>query len=127
VTTRAKTSLHVLRRSGSFMTLLFMADKALQWLTGARIRILSAREPEALDLDAMLPAGFTADVRRPEALGNLSAACAAELRKDFLEEASKNGDRCIAILENDHVVSFQWLSDGLTRAYDDIWIGFGPR
>jgi hypothetical protein len=60
-------------------------------------------------------------------MGNLSAACAAELRKDFLEEARNNGDQCIAILEHDHVVSFQWLSDGLIRAYDDIWIGFGPR
>jgi hypothetical protein len=128
VTTGPKASLHVFRQLGPLMTLLFIADKVLDCLTGARILILSAREPEALaDLDPMLPAGFTADVRKPEAMGKLSAACAAELRKDFLEEASNNGDQCIAILEDDHVVSFQWLSDGLTRAYDDIWIGFGPR
>lgn len=121
-------ALSAFRHLGPFMTLLFIADTVLERLTGARIMIILLHEPQALArLDANLPAGFTVDVRRPGAMGNLSPACATELHKDFLEEASQTGDQCIAILENDQVVSFQWLSEGLTRAYDDIWIGFGPR
>jgi hypothetical protein len=125
---RARASLHGFRQIGPLMTLWFLVDTLLGYLTRARILALIVHEADALAaLDPMLPAGFTADVRTPDAMGNLSAACAAELRQDFLDEASNTGDRCIAILEDDRVVSFQWLSAGLTRAYEDIWIGFGPR
>ncbi len=125
---KAKTLITLVYHVGPLAALLFIADKLLQRLTKARILYVSMREPEALaGLDPMLPPGFTAEVRRPDAMGKLAAACAAQLSADFLMEATSNADRCVVILEDDYVVSFQWLADRLTWAYEDIWIGFGPR
>ena len=125
---QAQTLAKLLRHAGPLAALLFIADKLLHRWTRARILLVYLREPAALaGLDPLLPAGFTAQVRSPEAIGNLAAACAAELTADFLTQASANRDQCVAILEGDCVVSYQWLSDGLTWAYEDIWIGFGPR
>jgi hypothetical protein len=125
---QAQTLAKLLRHAGPLATVLFVADKLLHRLTRARILLVYLREPELLaGLDPMLPADFTAQVRRAEAMGNLAGACAAELTADFLTQASNNGDRCVAILEGDCVVSYQWLSGSLTWAYEDIWIGFGPR
>lgn len=125
---KTKTLIALVYHVGPLATLLFIADKLLRRLTKARILFVSMREPELLaGLEPMLPAGFTAEVRRPDALGNLTAACAAELSADFLMEATSHADRCVVILEDDYVISFQWLADRLTRAYEDIWIGFGPR
>jgi hypothetical protein len=125
---QAQTLAKLLHHAGWLAVLLFVADKLLHRFTGARILLVYLREPELLaGLDPMLPAGFTAQVRRPDAMGNLAAACAAELSAEFLRQASSNNDQCVAILEGDCVVSYQWLSDGLTWAYEDIWIGFGPR
>jgi hypothetical protein len=125
---QAQTLAKLLRHAGPLATLLFAADKLLHRWTRARILLVYLREPELLaGQDPMLPAGFTAQVRRPEAMGNLAAACAAELSAEFLTKARTNSDQCVAILEGDCVVSYQWLSDGLTWAYEDIWISFGPR
>lgn len=118
----------LLHRAGPLAALLAVADKLLQRWTGARILLVYLRGPETLTgLDPMLPKGFVAEVRTPDAMGNLISACAAELGEEFLTQAGRKGDQCVAILENDRVVSYQWLSDGLTWAYEDIWIGFGPR
>ena len=125
---KAQASAKLLRRAGPLVVLLFFAAKLLHRWTRARILLVYLREPALLTgLNPMLPAGFTPQVRSPEAMGNLAAACAAELSAKFLAQASKNNDRCLAILDGDCVVSFQWLSDGLTWAYEDIWISFGPR
>lgn len=125
---QAQTLAKLLHHAGPLATLLFVADKLLHRWTRARILLIYLRGPEVLaGLEPMLPAEFTAQVCRPEAMGNLAGACAAELSAEFLTQASHNGDQCVAILEGDCVVSYQWLSDGLTWAYEDIWIGFGPR
>jgi hypothetical protein len=113
---------------GPFVTLMFIADKLLERLTRARVILVQLREPAQLaDLEARLPAGYTADVRTPATIGRLADDCAAQLSARFLAGASINGDRCVAISIDDSVVSFQWLSTGLTWAYDDIWISFGPK
>jgi hypothetical protein len=125
---KAQTLAKLLRHAGALATLLFFADKLLHRWTRARILLVYLREPELLARqDPMLPAGFAAQVRSPDALGKLADACAAELTVQFLTQARNNGDQCVAILEGDCVVSYQWLSDGLTWAYEDIWISFGPR
>jgi hypothetical protein len=125
---QAQTLAKLLRHAGPLATLLFVADKLLHRWTRAQILLIYLREPDLLARqDPMLPAGFTAQMRSPEAMGNLAPACAAQLSAEFLKQASENGDRSVAILDGDCVVSYQWLSDSLTWAYEDIWIGFGPR
>jgi hypothetical protein len=125
---RAKTLSRLLYLLGPRATLWFVADKLLQHVSKARVLLVFLRQPELLaGLDPMLPAGLTAEVRRPDQMGKLAAACAEVLGADFLTEARNNGAECVVILEGDTVVSFQWLSNGLTWAYDDIWIGFGPN
>ncbi len=116
------------RQVSPLAALLFIVDALLRRWTSARILLVYLREPDLLaEQDAMLPAGFTADVRSPEAMGNLAPECAAELTPEFLRQARNNGDRCVAILDRDCIVSYQWLSTGLTWAYEDIWIQFGPH
>jgi hypothetical protein len=88
---------------------------------------VSLREPSQLaGLDPMLPPRFTAETRSAAAIGDLGGACGEQLTPTFLEAAAANRDQCVVILEAGRIVSFQWLSEGLTWAYRDIWIGFGP-
>ncbi len=68
----------LLRHAGPLATLLFLAAKLLDRWSRARILLVYLRGPELLaGLDPMLPEGFTAQVRSPDAMGNLAAACAA--------------------------------------------------
>ncbi len=120
--------LKLTRLLGPLTTFWFVADRLLSRFSKARVLLVFLREPELLaGLDPMLPAGFRAEVRRPERLGKLAPACAEMLTQDFLTEATHNGAECVVILDGDTVVSFQWLSESLTWAFDDIWIGFGPH
>lgn len=125
---RAKTLAKLLDVLGPLATFWFVVDRLLQHVSKARVLLVFLREPELLaGLDPMLPSGVAARVRRPDQLGKLAAACAEMLGTDFLAEARSNGAECVVILDGETVVSFQWLSERLTWAYDDIWIGFGPR
>ena len=125
---RVKTLVKLLGLLGPIATFWFVVDRLLQHVSRARILLEILREPKLLaSLDPMLPAGVAAQVRRPDQLGKLAAACAEMVGPDFLTEARSNGAECLALLDGDTVVSFQWLSERLTWAYDDIWIGFGPN
>jgi hypothetical protein len=113
---------------GPLVTLMFIADRLLELVSRARIIEVQLRElSELVDLEVRLPDGYTAAVRNADTMGNLSPACAEGLTTEFLEAARRNADQCVVILVGDVVVSYQWLSNGLTPAYDDLWIDFGPR
>ncbi len=125
---QAKTVVKLLRRLGPFLTFLFIADQLLTRLTRAQILLIFLREREQLAaMNAELPAGFEAQIRSAEQMRRVGGPCGAQLTPDFLQAAGADGHRCVVILHRGEVVNFQWLSAGLTRAYDDIWIGFGPR
>ncbi len=125
---QARTLNKLLRRLGFRVTLLFLADWLLARVCKARILLIILREPEQiLRESADLPAGFTAAVRSAEQMRHVGGFCAATLGEEFLSAATTRDDRCLVVLGNGEVVNFQWLSSGLTLAYDDIWIGFGPR
>ncbi|MGC1457948.1 MAG: hypothetical protein WA825_06700 [Steroidobacteraceae bacterium] len=117
----------LLRRVGILATLMFVADSLLTRLCKARILLVILRERDQILRErADLPAGFTAAVRTAEQMCNVDGFCGGTLTAEFLSDAIKRHDRCLVILDNGEVVNFQWLSDGLTLAFDDIWIGFGP-
>jgi len=123
-----QTLIRLMRRVGTVPTLLFLADSLLVRLCRARILLVLLRGPEEVLREPIdLPAGFTTAVRSAEEMKSAGGFCAATLSDSFLSEASSRGDRCVVILDRGEVVNFQWVSSGLTLAYDDIWIGFGPR
>jgi hypothetical protein len=125
---QAGTLLTLLRRLGFLATLMFIADSLLTHLCKARILLVVLRERDQILRETVdLPAGFTAAVRTAEEMKNVGGFCGATLTSEFMSDAIKRHDRCLVILDNGEVVNFQWLSDGLTLAFDDIWIGFGPR
>ena len=125
---QAKTLAALLYRSGPLVMVGFVADKLLQRLTSARLLVVSLRGPDVLEgLHAELPPGFTAEVRKAAEMQQLARDFPDVLGADSLMSAERNGDECVVILDGHRVVSFQWVSSGLTWAFDDIWIGFGPR
>jgi hypothetical protein len=126
--TRVKVIVRLLDVIGPLATLWFVADRLLQRVSKARVLFVFLSEPERLaGLDPMLPAGLAAEVRRPDQVGKLTGACGEMLNSAFLTEARNNGAECVVILDSGMVVSFQWLSAGLTWAFDNIWIRFGPK
>jgi len=125
---RARTLIKLLRRLGILATLMFLADSILKRLCKARILVIILREPDQIVRESFdLPAGFTAAVRAAEEMRLVGGFCGATLDAKFLSAAIQHSDCCVVILDNGEVINFRWLSDDLTLAYDDIWIGFGPR
>lgn len=117
----------LLHRLGFLFTLLFIVDSLLTRFTRARILLIILRDREQILSESVgLPSGFSAAVRTPEEMRNVGGFCGTQLSEDFLRDAVSRGDRCVVILHDNEVVNFQWVSEGLTLAYDDIWIGFGP-
>jgi hypothetical protein len=118
----------LLRRLGILATLMFLADSLLTRLSKARILLIILRErDQILSESNELPAGLTVAVRAAADMRNVGGFCGASLAPEFLKDAIQRGDRCVVTLDHGEVINFQWLSDGLTLAYDDVWIGFGPR
>jgi hypothetical protein len=125
---QATTLITLLRRLGILATLLFLADSLLARISKLHILLIILREPDQILRERVeLPAGFTAAVRSAEEMRNVGGFCGASLGPEFLSDASRRHDRCVVVLDQGEVINFQWLSDGLTLAYDDLWIGFGPR
>jgi hypothetical protein len=125
---QATTLITMLRRLGILATLLFLADSLLARFSRARILLIILRERDQLLRENVeLPAGFTVAVRSPEQMRNVGGFCGASLGPQFLSDAKRRHDRCVVVLDNEEVINFQWLSNGLTLAYDDVWVGFGPR
>jgi hypothetical protein len=125
---QARTLFKLLRRLGILITLLFLADSLLARLCKARILLIILREPDQILRESVdLPADFTVAVRSAEQMREVSGYCGESLGQEFLRDATRRHDRCVVVLHNGEVINFQWLSEGLTLAYDDVWIGFGPR
>ncbi len=124
---QAGTLIKLLRRVGFLATLIYVADSLLTRVCKARILLMILRDRDQILRESVdLPARFTAAVRTAEEMRHVGGFCGATLTSEFLSEAIKRHDRCLVILDNGEVVNFQWLSEGLTLAFDDIWIGFGP-
>lgn len=107
---------------------MFVANSLLTRLCKARVLLILLRERDQILCESVdLPSRFTAAVRTAEEMKSVGGFCGATLTSQFLSDAIKRHDRCLVILDNGEVVNFQWLSEGLTLAFDDIWIGFGAR
>jgi hypothetical protein len=122
----ARTLITLLRRLGILATVLFLADKLLARLGKARILVIILRERDQILRETVtLPAEVTVAVRTAQEMKNVGGFCGASLTEQFLGDAIARHDHCVVVLDQGAVVNFQWLSEGLTLAYDDIWIGFG--
>jgi hypothetical protein len=125
---QTRTLIKLLRRLGMLTTLLFLLDSLLTRLGKARILLIQLRERDQFLLErVVLPDGFTIAVRSAEEMRNVAGFCGATLDPKFLADAIQRHDHCVVVLDKGEVINFQWLSNGLTLAYQDIWVGFGPR